>query len=150
MCVCLCIRKIIGFGSFIGRIELFMVTWELQFHGASTYSAYRKSTPSFQNFHLLLPYSLELNWFKSGFSHLYLYSVTHNFQVKNKFHKINEKYKTRISWLDKCPPRWVNTWWKHSWQQLQLWACWVRSLSTLHPLIGKHLHIFLYKTVQAQ
>ena len=57
---------------------------------------------------------------------------------------------TRISWLDKCVPPWVNTWLKHLLQQLQLWVCWDRSRPTLHTLIGQYLPILLNKTVQAQ
>ena len=37
-----------------------------------------------------LPYSLELNCIKSGFSRLYLHIVTHNLQVKNKFYKFQK------------------------------------------------------------
>ena len=110
----------------------------------------RKSTPPFQNFHLLLAYNLELNCIKSDFFHLYLYIVTNNIQVKNKFHKfqkINQKYKTRISWLDKCPPPWVNTWWKNLWQQLQLWVCWDGSPPTLHTLIEKYFPILMNESV---
>ena len=39
---------------------------------------------AFQNFHLLLPYSLELNCIKSDFLHLHLHNTTHNFQVKER------------------------------------------------------------------
>ena len=39
------------------------------------------------------------------------------------------------------PTPWVNTWWKHVWQQLQVWVCWDKSLPTLHTLIGQHLPI---------
>ena len=53
-------------------------------------SAYGKSTPLFPKFHLLLLYSLELNYIKSDFSHLYLHIVTHNLQVKNKFYKFQK------------------------------------------------------------
>ena len=52
--------------------------------------------------------------------------------------------------MDKCSPSWVNTWWKHHWQQLQLWVCGDRSLTTLYTLIGQYFPILLYKTVQAQ
>ena len=45
---------------------------------------------------------------------------------------------------------WVNTWWKHLRQQLQLWICWDRSLLILHTLIGQYLRILLNKTVQDQ
>ena len=61
----------------------------------TVYSAYIKSTPPFQNFHLLLPYSLELNFNKPDFSHLYLHIITHNFQMKNKFHK---KLINKLKW----------------------------------------------------
>ena len=40
--------------------------------------------------HLLLPYNPELNYIKSDLFHLYLHIVSHNFQVKNKFHKFHK------------------------------------------------------------
>ena len=46
----------------------------------------------FQNFHLLLPDSLELNCIKSNFFHLYFHIVTHNFQVKKQMIQISENY----------------------------------------------------------
>ena len=79
---------------------------QLKPNTALEYHAYRKPSPPFEIFHLLLPYNLELIYIKSDFLHLYLHIVTHNLQVKNKFYKfqkINLKYKTRIYWLDKCP-----------------------------------------------
>jgi len=93
------------------------------------------------------------NALNQTFSHVYLYVVTHNFQVKKKystnFRKFLKNTKLEyLGWMSVHLP-WVNTWWKYLWEQLQLWVCWERSLPTSHTLIGKYLLILLHKTVQA-